>query len=420
MTAFWLVTWVEVRARWRALASLALLLGLVGGVVLGAAAGARRTDTAYSRLRAWANASQLSVVPEGSGLTGYYAALARLPQTAAVAPEVLYDAALPPGLRAASPVVQAIASPDGSYGTTVDRVKLLAGQMFSPREPGAAVINQQLADIEHLSPGGTLRLAFIPSDPITTNEEFSKEFILSFKVTGIGVFDSQIVSSVALASAPTALLSPPFAATAAPGRPVCCQEAAVRLRPGADESRFTLAAGQLAKHYAGTRQQQGTGGADRHPQRRRPGQRHPAGHPAAGGSAGAFRRAGRADRARGTQPAAERQLALDAAQYPALRALGTTRPVLLAVSLARLALVTGAGAALAVAVAIAGSPLMPIGPARLADPSPGISVDPRCLAPASPPSSCCRWPSWPRPRGGRRPGQPGRRDRPRSAAARRR
>lgn len=37
-TALWLVTWVEVRGRWRALASLALLLGLVDGVVLGAVA----------------------------------------------------------------------------------------------------------------------------------------------------------------------------------------------------------------------------------------------------------------------------------------------------------------------------------------------------------------------------------------------
>ena len=158
--------------------------------------------------------------------------------------------------------MQAIASPDDSYGTTVDRVKLLAGQMFGPREPGAAVINQQLADIEHLSPGGTLRLAFIPNDPVTTNEELSKEFIVSFKVSGIAVFDSQVVSSVALASAPTALLSPPFAATAAARAAPCCEEAAVRLRPGADEAQFTAAAEQLAKQYAGTRQQQGTGGAN--------------------------------------------------------------------------------------------------------------------------------------------------------------
>ena len=46
VTAFWLVIWAEMRGRWRAMASLALLLGLVGGVVLGAAAGARRLLTA--------------------------------------------------------------------------------------------------------------------------------------------------------------------------------------------------------------------------------------------------------------------------------------------------------------------------------------------------------------------------------------
>src|SRR5262249_39123786 len=153
------------RRRWRTLASLALLLGLVGGVVLGAAAGARRTDSSYPRLRAWGNASQLSVVPESNAdQTGYYAALARLPQAAAGAAEELYTASLPPAYHPAGLVVQAIASPDGSYGTTVDRVKLLAGQMFGPGEPGAAVINQQLADIEHISPGGTLSLAFLPSE----------------------------------------------------------------------------------------------------------------------------------------------------------------------------------------------------------------------------------------------------------------
>ncbi len=95
MAAFGLVMWVEVRGRWRALASLALLLGLVGGVVLGAAAGARRTDSAYPRLLAWASASQLSIVPEGTGQNGYYAALARVPQTAAVAPQVIYNGSQP-------------------------------------------------------------------------------------------------------------------------------------------------------------------------------------------------------------------------------------------------------------------------------------------------------------------------------------
>jgi len=52
-----------------------------------------------------------------------------------------------------------------------------------------------------------------------------------------------------------------------------------------------------------------------------------------------------------------------------------TRASLAALCLARLAAVTVAGAVIAVAVAIAASPLMPIGPARLAEPTPGVEVN---------------------------------------------
>ena len=80
MATVWLRLRADVRLRWRALAALALLLGIIGGVVLTAAAGARRTDTAYPRLLSWANAAQVDVLAAGTGLTGYYAALGRLPQ----------------------------------------------------------------------------------------------------------------------------------------------------------------------------------------------------------------------------------------------------------------------------------------------------------------------------------------------------
>ena len=59
----------DLRTRWRALLGLALLLGLVGGVALTAAAGARRTDTAYSRLLSWANASQVTVIVTDASVT---------------------------------------------------------------------------------------------------------------------------------------------------------------------------------------------------------------------------------------------------------------------------------------------------------------------------------------------------------------
>jgi len=56
----------DLRTRWRAMLGLALLLGLVGGVALTAAAGARRTDSAYSRLLSWANASRVTVIVTNS------------------------------------------------------------------------------------------------------------------------------------------------------------------------------------------------------------------------------------------------------------------------------------------------------------------------------------------------------------------
>ena len=75
-----------------------------------------------------------------------------------------------------------------------------------------------------------------------------------------------------------------------------------------------------------------------------------------------------------------RQLSLEAAEFPVLRAIGMTPRSLLALSMARLAMVTGTGAVLAVAVAVAASPLTPIGAARLAEPDPGVHADIAVLA----------------------------------------
>src|SRR6478609_7978813 len=75
----------ELRTRWRAGVSMALLVAFAGGCVLTAAAGARRTDSAYQRFLVASKASDMLVSPPGTGLGGYYGALARLPGVAAVA-----------------------------------------------------------------------------------------------------------------------------------------------------------------------------------------------------------------------------------------------------------------------------------------------------------------------------------------------
>ena len=78
--------------------------------------------------------------------------------------------------------------------------------------------------------------------------------------------------------------------------------------------------------------------------------------------------------------ALSRQLALDAVDYPTLRALGMTPRQLLTMALVRVGLVASAGAFIAMAVAVLSSPLMPIGPARLAEPHPGLEINVAILA----------------------------------------
>jgi hypothetical protein len=74
----------EFRARWRSWVLLVILVAVAGGAVLAAAAGARRTDSAYQRFLYVSKASDVLVSPSNTGLDGYYRALARLPDVAAL------------------------------------------------------------------------------------------------------------------------------------------------------------------------------------------------------------------------------------------------------------------------------------------------------------------------------------------------
>ena len=260
MTSIWLLLRVDARRRWRALLSLTLLLGVVGGVVLTAAAGARRTDTAYPRLLTWANAAQVDLIPEGTGMTpagtassGFYADLRKLPQIATMDTGALYEMVVPgsassvPGDNQGIPV-QAWASPDGTMGVTADRVKVLSGALFNPAAPGQAMVDQRLAALEHLKPGGTLRLTGVINGGNGVPAP-RRDLPLTFTVTAIVAFDTAIVPSGQYGTEPTVLLSAPFTRIAPAGLSYGDQ-AAVRLRPGAKMAAFLGAANGLAQRYA--------------------------------------------------------------------------------------------------------------------------------------------------------------------------
>ena len=256
MGAVWLRLRAELRRQWRGLLALAVLLGVIGGIALTAAAGARRTDTAYPRFLRQSHAADLMVQPALSGFHGYFRAIARLPQVSSSASAAFLQMSLPgPG---ASPFsgLTAEAGPAGGEGLSLDRVKVLAGRLFDPADPHAVMISQQLAGREHLRPvaeprrvadlrpGGTLDLIGYPQRD--GGPDVKHEVRLAFRVSAVVAFTDQIVA----ASYPRLLLSPAFART----RQAMSFNPAgggiyVLLRPRADAAAFTRQAAALAARY---------------------------------------------------------------------------------------------------------------------------------------------------------------------------
>ena len=283
---------------------------------------------------------------------------------------------LPTARHAYNNQVIAMSSPDHAVGVATDKVKILQGRLFDPDAPGQAMIDSQLAALEHVGPGGTLRLLGVPNDPNGT-PDFTKAVRLAFRVSAVVVFDTQIVpiggGSGSGNIEPTALLSS-FPVPGAVRTMSYGNEAQVRLRPGATIGSLTRAATALAKRYPDTSGQVLTvSQAEQVAATERAIRPEAIALAAFAALTGliAFAVIGQL---------LSRQLALDSAEFPVLRAIGATRASLVGLSLARLALVTVAGGVLAVAVAIAASPLMPIGPARLAEPHPGVEVNLAVLA----------------------------------------
>ncbi len=377
MGSVWLAFRAGQRRRWRAALGLAVLLGLASGVALAAAAGAQRTDTAYPRLLRWSNAASVQVIPDCTGLHGFYAALARLPQVASMSTEVVYSLGVPGRRGAPARQLEAMASPDGTLGSATDRVRIVAGQRPPATDPADVIVDPQLAAQQRVRPGSTLHLIGVPSTAKVCPAQLAparpgRPVPLAFRVSAVASFDDQVVPAPGVGGAPRVLLSPGFWRSGAGRRFGPGDAANVRLRPGTTLAAFRAAASGLARHY-----------------------------PSAGGLSFVNLAPEQAAAQRAIRPAAValalfaaldalltlavlsplivRQLILDAAEFPVLSALGMARTQLFGLSLARAATITAGGGLLAVGIAVVASPLMPIGAARQAEPIPGVQLDPALL-----------------------------------------
>ena len=368
LRAAWPVLRAEWRARRGAWLALALVVGLAGGVVLTAAAGAQRTGTAFTRLLQASHAADVAVVANGTG-EGYDQALARLPGVTGEARDLGGEVGnlslvLPDGARVPSPGVQV--SADGGFGTSVDRFKVLAGRMFRPGSADEVVIDPQLAGYG-LRPGSSLRLIMAPPGAGST-PVYGRAAQLRLRVAGVVVFGNQIVPVSPGDHFPELALTPAFYRSHL-GRlfPVGDDEALVRLRPGTNLAAFARRAGELARRYPRTQGVQVINLADQQAKVEQ------AIRPQADALALFAALAGLAVLVVIGQ-LLSRQLIVGAGDYPVLSALGARRQ-LFWLAMLRAGVVCTAGACVAVVIAVAASALMPIGPARLAEPNPGVQVN---------------------------------------------
>jgi len=355
----------QLSAAWRGWVTLAVLVGLAAGAVLGAVAGARRTDSAYPRFLQVSKASDVLVSPAGSGLSGYYAAVARLPGVSAIAP-VAGIQALPAGPNGRPDIGATVFAPaDGRLGHVLEIPKLLAGRLPLPDRPGEIAVDQIGARALHVHVGSRLAMAAFPANAPPTGQVFRR---LSERVVGVIVTRGSVLPVTELDKVPVIMASTALLHGLGV-RYVGYDGAYVKLRPGTPTNVLGRQAQSLARRFPGTGGKVFVGDEST--------------------QAGTIERAIRPEAVTLALFAlvvaitallvvgqvASRLLFAASVDHPALAALGMTRRQLTAAGLAEVGAAAMAGAVLAAGVAVAGSPLMPIGPARVAEPGPGVSVD---------------------------------------------
>jgi hypothetical protein len=172
------VAWYRFRAtfgrKWGSYLALALLIGLTGGIALGSAAAARRTESSFPVFLASTNPSDLIIQyaaapPPRGGMPAFAGQVRRLRDVRRVesAFEPVSNVLRPDGAPTEMSLisgfrVEVVASVDGLYFTQ-DRVAVTQGHMADPRRPDEFVMNAEGARLLGLRVGETVPLGFYTS-----------------------------------------------------------------------------------------------------------------------------------------------------------------------------------------------------------------------------------------------------------------
>ena len=373
MAAVWIRLRAELRLRWRAWLALAVLAGLAGGLVTAVAAGARRTDSTVAR---WRSATQTKDVWVGKSrvysLEADFSRIERLPQVVDAVRSA--DLAFWGRTAAGRPVTVnqiELNAPVEGRDCCADRPKVLAGRPPDANRPHEIFVDSAAAEQFDLRVGSSLRARFATPRELAriveTGEHNARARpetagngpLVSLRVVGIR---AELQSQDAI---PLITMSPAFYETY--GRRVASwiEFTGIRLERGdADLGAFRAGVERIA---AG-------GPVGIYPKRNLVSKLERSIHVqaqalwvlAALGGLTALLLVGQA---------LARQTTLESSDHPLLRSLGMTSRQLLALGLARVAPIALTAGVLAIAIAVALSPLAPIGAARAAEPDPGLAVD---------------------------------------------
>jgi hypothetical protein len=321
---------------------------------------------------------------------GYFDALAQLPDAGAVARVAGLRLETPghDSLGAREPAV--LAPVDGRFGQLVDAPNVLAGRLPDAGHADEIAVDQRGAALMGLQVGSLLTVRAVPKGPSAGGGSPSR--LLRERVTGVVVTRGSVLPVNQLDKAPLIIVSPALFHLLGV-RYMEFNGAYVKLRQGASPEAFAHQAQELARRFPAT-----------------------GGHVSVaveGTQAAVVQRAIRPQAIALALfalalavtalliigQAAIRLLSTGLLTNPALTALGMTRAQLMAAGLIEVGIVAVVGAVTAAGAAVAVSPLMPIGPARLAEPDPGVSADAMVLAAGAAATvvlllALAAWPTW--------------------------
>jgi len=383
MGAVWMRVRAELSHRLRASIGLVLVIGLAGGLVIAAAAGARRTSSTYEKFRAAQNTAQTAIInsPEAFGFASVdFDKAEKLPQVVDSARFSVFIGFMktsrgklltPIGDR--NPVVL-FASTDGKFDRKLNRMFLLEGRLSNPGAPDEVVASYIASQKYDLRIGDSLDAQFpsfadFSSGPNSTTISGPK---VHFTIVGIEAISEEL---------PPGLGYPPLHLTPAfleryKGETPTFDAINLKLRHDSD-----IAAVADELQGAIVHKPRGTSSNriqlfDEVSNARAIGR---TAHIQAIALWLLAALAGLASMLILAQ-ALVRESFNETRDYPALRALGMTSRDLFTSAFVRMLVIGLSSAVLAVVVGVAVSPAMPIGVPRLVDPHPGFSFDVVVLA----------------------------------------